>query len=413
MKLSDQNKIELSIIIPAYNEEDAIADIIKRCLKESENIVRETSVEEVEIIVVNDGSHDKTAVIAEQFKEITLVSYAKNRGYGAAIKSGFEKAKGTIVSFLDADGTCDPHFFIAMCNKLIKEDADIVIGSRMTKESKMPKIRRVGNLFYVALINLLGSTRITDSASGMRVIRKSSLKKIYPLPDGLHFTPAMSCRAVLDKDIKILEIPMHYEERIGESKLGVFQDGMRFLKTIIDIALIMRFLKTIIDIALIYEPFKFFGVAGIIFFLAGFFYGIYPVLYYLRFGLVPDYMIYRLLAVVVFIVTSFGLFTVGIISDEITDIIHKTRKRERMFKSTVYNLLSQRKLIIFGFSIAIFGILINYKTIWEYVTSGLIDVPWVYVVTGAFFVMIGLQAIALGVLRRILSQLRQIREERN
>ena len=211
MGISNKNKTIFSIIIPAYNEEDAIADIIKRCLVERDNIVRKTPVEEVEIIVVNDGSHDKTAEIAEQFKEISLVSYTKNRGYGAAIKSGFEKARGEIVSFLDADGTCDPKYFIDMCNKLIKEDADIVIGSRMTKESKMPKIRRVGNLFYVALINLLGNTSITDSASGMRVIRKSSLKKIYPLPDGRHFTPAMSCRAVLDNEIRILEIPMRYE----------------------------------------------------------------------------------------------------------------------------------------------------------------------------------------------------------
>ena len=180
MRISSQNKIMLSIVIPVYNEENAIADIIKRCLKERENIVRETPVEEVEIIVVNDGSHDKTDEIAEQFKEISIVSYAKNRGYGAAIKNGLEKAKGTIVSFLDADGTCDPKYFIDMCNKLIKEDVDIVIGSRMTKESKMPKIRRVGNLFYVALINLLGSAKITDSASGMRVIKKSSLKLKIP-----------------------------------------------------------------------------------------------------------------------------------------------------------------------------------------------------------------------------------------
>ncbi len=362
----EQNKIKLSIIIPAYNEEDAIAGIINRCLKEQENIVRETPVESVEIIVVNDGSQDKTAEIAGQFKNIILVSYEKNRGYGAAIKSGFAKATGNIVSFLDADGTCDPKYFIDMCNKLIEEDADIVIGSRMTKESKMPRIRRLGNLLYVLLINLLGNTRITDSASGMRVIKKSSLKKIYPLPDGLHFTPAMSCKAVLDKELKILEVPMRYEERIGESKLGVLQDGVRFL-------------KTIIDIALIYEPFKFFGITGIIFFLAGVLYGIYPVVYYVRFSIVPDYMIYRLITVMVLIVTSFGLFTIGIISEEVTDIIHKTRERERMLKSTIYNMLSQKKLIITGFAVSLTGILINYKTIWEYLTAGLIDVPWVYV----------------------------------
>lgn len=397
MKVLNQTTSTLSIIIPAYNEENAIASIIERCLKERENIVRKTPVDAVEIIVVNDGSHDTTAEIAGRFKEISLISYGKNQGYGAAIKSGFERARGTLVAFLDADGTCDPHFFIAMCNKLVEEDADIVIGSRMGPGSKMPRIRRVGNLLYVALINLLGNTRISDSASGMRVIKRSSLQKIYPLPDGLHFTPAMSCRAVLDKDIKILEIPMHYEERVGESKLGVLQDGIRFL-------------KTIIDIALTYEPFKFFGVSGIIFFLIGFSYGIYPLIYYWRFRVVPDYMIYRLVAVLVFIVTSFTLFTVGIISDEITDMIHRSRKRERKFKPTVYSLFAQKNLIVFGMLAVLGGVVINYKTIWQYVSTGLIDVPWVYVVTGAFLVLAGLQAIALGVLRRILSTLRLSKE---
>ena len=112
VSFSNQSKIKLSIIIPAYNEENAIAEIIERCLRERENIVRETPVEEVEIIVVNDGSSDKTAEIAKQFKEISLINFAKNRGYGAAIKSGFEKAEGDIVSFLDADGTCDPNILL-------------------------------------------------------------------------------------------------------------------------------------------------------------------------------------------------------------------------------------------------------------------------------------------------------------
>ena len=71
MNLSNQSKVVLSIIIPAYNEEDAIAEIIERCLRERETIVRETPVEEVEIIVVNDGSQDRTAETAKQFKEIS------------------------------------------------------------------------------------------------------------------------------------------------------------------------------------------------------------------------------------------------------------------------------------------------------------------------------------------------------
>jgi len=387
----------LSIIIPAYNEENAIADIIQRCLKERENIKRETPINKVEIIVVNDGSRDSTAKIAGQFHEISLISYAKNRGYGAAIKTGFAQATGDFVGFLDADGTCDPNYFVPLCNTLINDEADIVIGSRMTPESKMPALRKVGNLFFAMLINLLGNTKITDSASGMRVIRKDSLPKIYPLPDGLHFTPAMSCKAVLDGDIKILEVPMSYEERIGESKLGVVHDGVRFL-------------KTIVDIALTYEPFKFFSSIGILFFLVGLLYGIYPLVYYMRFSLVPDYMIYRLITVTVLIVSSLTLFTVGIISDETAGLLNKRRHGRSIFRTVMYSMLSQKKLIIVGIAAPCIGVVINYKTIGEYITTGLIYVPWVYVVTGAFFVLVGLQSLALGILRRILALLKESRE---
>lgn len=392
--------MKLSIVIPAYNEEEAIASIIRRCLAERENIVRETTVEDIEIIVVNDGSHDRTAEIAGQFRDIVLISYEKNRGYGAAIKSGFEKATGTLVAFLDADGTCDPRYFIDMCKKMAEEDADIVIGSRMTPASRMPLIRKVGNRFYALLINLLGNTSITDSASGMRVIRKSSLRKLYPLPDGLHFTPAMSCRAVLDQNLTIAEVPMTYEERVGRSKLGVVQDGVRFL-------------KTIVDIALTYAPFKFFGIAGIAMFLAGFFYGLYPLLYYLRFRVVPNYMIFRLVTVMVLIVTGIGIFTVGIISDEVIQLMYRRGNRTRGFTAMIYRALSQRKLIIAGSAIALLGIALNYRTIWEYLTTGEINLPWVYVVTGAFLVMVGLQAVALGIVRRILVLLRRAEEERS
>ena len=264
----------------------------------------------------------------------------------------------------------------------------------------MPLIRKVGNRFYALLINLLGNTSITDSASGMRVIRKNSLKKLYPLPDGLHFTPAMSCRAVLDHNLTIAEVPMTYEERVGRSKLGVVQDGVRFL-------------KTIVDIALTYAPFKFFGIAGIVLFLAGFLYGLYPLLYYLRFRMVPNYMIFRLVTVMVLIVTSIGIFTVGIISDEVIQLMYHRTGRIRGFKAVIYRMLSQRTLIIFGVVVALLGIALNYNTIWQYLTTGKIDIPWVYVITGAFLVMVGLQAVALGIVRRILALLRRAEEERS
>ena len=96
----------------------------------------------------------------------------------------------------------------------------------------MPFIRRLGNFIFANLLTFLSSNYVKDTASGMRVVRKSSLKKIYPLPDGLHFTPAMSARALLNAEIIIAEENMPYHEREGESKLSVTKDGIRFLKVI-------------------------------------------------------------------------------------------------------------------------------------------------------------------------------------
>ncbi len=387
--------LKLSIIIPAYNEEDAIGDIIGRCLSEKRNIINKTSVLKVEIIVVDDGSRDKTAEIVKRFgREVKLITFKKNKGYGAALKAGFKEASGNLVSFLDADGTCDPKFFIDLCNKLIKEDADIAIGSRMGPGNEMPLVRRIGNKAYVMLINLIGRVRITDSASGMRVLRKDCLPRIYPLPDGLHFTPAMSCRAVMDANIKIVEVPISYRERKGESKLSVIQDGIRFL-------------KTIIDIALIYEPVRFFGSLGTILLIIAIGYGIYPIQYYVRFRVVPEYMIYRLITITTLAFTSFTMFTVGIISEQISDFIMEKRREKGFLKKWVYFLFSQRKLIIAGSISALSAILLNYKTIWQYLATGEIHTHWVYIVTGAFLFLVGLQALALGVLERILLTLKK------
>ncbi|MCK5012044.1 MAG: glycosyltransferase family 2 protein [Deltaproteobacteria bacterium] len=387
--------LKLSIIIPAYNEEDAIGDIIGRCLSEKRNIINKTSVLKVEIIVVDDGSRDKTAEIVKGYgREVKLITFEKNRGYGAALKAGFEEASGDLVSFLDADGTCNPKFFIDLCNKLTKENADIAIGSRLGAGNSMPLLRRVGNKAYVMLINLIGRMRITDSASGMRVLRKDCLPRIYPLPDGLHFTPAMSCRAVMDENIKIVEVPISYQERKGESKLSVIQDGVRFL-------------KTIIDIALIYEPLRFFGSMGIIFLLIALGYGVYPLFFYLKMKIVPSYMIYRIITITALVFTSFTMFTIGIISEQIADFMMGKRREKGFFKKLIYSLFSQKKLIIVGPLISLSGILLNYQTIWQYFSMGKISVHWVYIVTGAFLFLTGLQALALGVLERILLTLKR------
>jgi len=104
-------RLQLDIVIPAFNEEQAIEAIVRRCLAARATIIEETPVTNVTVTVVSDGSSDRTAEIAKSFEpDIDVVAYEHNRGYGAAIKTGFAAGSGDLVSFLDADGTCDPLF---------------------------------------------------------------------------------------------------------------------------------------------------------------------------------------------------------------------------------------------------------------------------------------------------------------
>ncbi len=226
----------LSVVIPAYNEEEGIAQIIERVLPIRPQL-QAVGVEDLELIVVDDGSHDRTAEIAATYPEVRLLRHTVNQGYGAALKTGFGQARGNLLGFLDADGTYPPERFPELCQVALTEQADLVIGSRMSgTDSEMPLVRRVGNVIFANLVSLLGNHRVNDSSSGMRIIRREALSHLYPLPDGLNFTPVMSTRA-LHEEIHWREVPIPYKERLGRSKLSVVRDGTRFLQTIIWTAL--------------------------------------------------------------------------------------------------------------------------------------------------------------------------------
>src|SRR5262249_43917176 len=190
--------MKLAIVIPALNEEDSIESIIRRSLEARSHICTASPVKEVDIVVVSDGSTDRTVEIASRFQDqLNLIVFPKNRGYGAAIKEGWSQSNADLLGFLDADGTCDPNFFAQLCNRLEESKADVVLGCRLNSRSQMPLIRRVGNTIFATLLTMFSNARVRDTASGMRVVRQSSLNHLFPLPDGLHFTPAMSARAML------------------------------------------------------------------------------------------------------------------------------------------------------------------------------------------------------------------------
>jgi hypothetical protein len=226
----------LSVVIPALNEEEGIQDIMSRVLSTRSGL-EAVGVQNLELIVVDDGSTDRTPELVAAKPGVRLVRHATNGGYGAALKTGFAAARGEWIGFLDADGTYPPEHFPNLCQVALDRDADIVVGSRMAgAESQMPIVRRLGNLIFAKLVSLISAQSVTDSASGMRVFKKAILERLYPLPDGLNLTPVMSTRA-LHEQLKMVEVPIPYSERVGRSKLNALRDGVTFAQSIVWTAL--------------------------------------------------------------------------------------------------------------------------------------------------------------------------------
>ena len=145
----------LSVVIPAYNEEHGIAEIANRVLAIAPALA-EVGIDHLELLVVDDGSSDRTGEIAAQIPGVKLIRHHPNQGYGAALKTGFSQAQGELIGFLDADGTYPPEYFPQLC-LLALDGTGLVIGSRMAgAHSQMPPMRRLGNLFFATLLTLFG-----------------------------------------------------------------------------------------------------------------------------------------------------------------------------------------------------------------------------------------------------------------
>lgn len=327
---ADQNQINMNlhIVIPALNEEGSIGDIVQRCLDARSAIARAPIVDQVDVTVVSDGSTDATATLARSFEpEIRVVEFAENRGYGAAIQAGWSQTDAELLAFLDADGTCEPAFFEDLCLEMERTDADIVLGSRLHDNSEMPPVRRLGNRVFSTLLSFFSSSKVRDTASGMRVVRRSTLSRVLPLPDGLDFTPAMSAKALLRSDVRISEIEMPYSERAGESKLNVFSDGFRFLGVILDAILVYRPARLMLILALLS------GLIAVALMLS-------PVLSYAHDQTVEEWMIYRFI-VCHFLATSalIGLGT-AFLNNQVRDLSGVSRGKSGLMTTAERFILS-------------------------------------------------------------------------
>ncbi len=217
--------MKVSVIIPAYNEEKAIAEVLED--------VKVAALGSHEVIAVDDGSSDGTYEKARKVKGARVIRHRRNTGKAGALKTGFEAAKGEILVTIDADCTYPANDLPRIVEPLLKGKADVVIGSRfMGKSTEMARLNYFGNCIFAAVVSLLTGKKVTDPSSGMRAFRRDVWKSLDIKAKGLDWEVEMTTASVR-KGYRLMEIPIEYHDRVGEAKLSRFKDGSKFLLAIL------------------------------------------------------------------------------------------------------------------------------------------------------------------------------------
>jgi dolichyl-phosphate beta-glucosyltransferase len=235
-------KMEISIVIPAYNEEKRIGKTLKKVYE----YFKEKKIE-FEIIVVDDGSNDKTVEIVENFsfdkKEIRILKHEKNMGKGAAVKTGILNAKGELILFTDADLSTPIEEFEKLKNE-IENGYDIAIGSRGLKDSKIvipqPFYRRIIGRIFPLLVRLLVINDFKDTQCGFKLFKKEVGKKIFSQlkTNGFAFDVEVLARGKKE-NFKIAEVGVVWYNS-PESKVSVLKAPV---KMFLELNKIKKFLK--------------------------------------------------------------------------------------------------------------------------------------------------------------------------
>jgi hypothetical protein len=299
------------------------------------------------------------------------------------------------VAFLDADGTYPPERFAELCRVALDDGADIVVGSRRSGAmSDMPLVRRLGNLVWSNLVSLIGNQRVADPASGMRVLRRSVLDRLYPLPDGLNFTPVMSTRAV-HESLRVIEVPVAYRDRVGRSKLSVVRDGTRFL-------------TTILSTSLEYNPVRILGLAGLsaIGLAAAIGLGVMA----LRLQGVTQlgaWGVFSLFGALVLAVAGVSIFALGATFNYLVSLFHRVPVRQGLFGRALFNPPLDRHFGWLGVLIGTAGTAAGVASFALSLSGWDLTRLWFWLLGSAMLVLMGVQLVISWVLMRVLERLSQ------
>lgn len=226
--------MKISVVLPAKNEAAAVGATVAR--------IREL-LPQAEVLVVNDGSTDDTAAVA-QAAGACVVNHPYSKGNGASIKTGARTATGDVIVFMDADGQHDPADIPRLLEKII-QGHDMVVGARQ-KGSQASIGRGMANSFYNRLASWMTGNRVEDLTSGFRAVLADKFREfLYLLPNGFSY-PTTSTMAFFRAGYSVAYVPIHAAKRIGKSHIRLTRDGVRFL-------------LIIFKIGSLYSPLKLFG----------------------------------------------------------------------------------------------------------------------------------------------------------
>ena len=171
---------------------------------------------------------------SKKYKKINIYhTKGKTRGYGKALKTGFSQASGEWIGFLDMDNSYRPEDLSLFIGEIDRGQSDFIMGARAFNDKGMSLIRGLGNWFYMVLAKGFYNSSLNDVCSGYRLFHRKHLKSILEIPEeGLNFSLYMTLKMLLKK-VFIKQIPIHYDTRLGTSKLSVIQDGFAFLKVLL------------------------------------------------------------------------------------------------------------------------------------------------------------------------------------
>ena len=288
--MEKKERVEVTILMPAYNEEGAIGATIKR--------VKELH-PDFEVLVVDDGSTDNTLQVAME-AGATVWPHPYNIGNGAAIKSGLRVARGEWIIMMDADGQHNPEDIARLLE--YRDQYEMVVGAR-AKSSETSKHRDIANKMYNLFASYVTKFKVEDLTSGFRMMKTETARQyLYLLPNTFSY-PSTLTMSYLRSGRSLKYIPIETKYRIGKSKIKLLRDGTKFF-------------LIITKIAILFSPLRVFLPVSVGLFVTGVFYYLYTFLSSSRFTNMSALLLS----------SSLIIFMIGLVSEQISQMHYMRTK---------------------------------------------------------------------------------------